>query len=1114
MANDIGQKEKQRDSIKQWAEKMESSVSEHMNKPPKFRKDALESEIRKIESYSEAVMEKQHSLVEFAPDDSELQNTLETLSSKINILKDLRIEQSIAIENFRQLHEDTQNWVESLSKSFTTVDECQEENTEEKKAKITDLINAIAEKDEKINDLTSKGDIIKEHLDKIDQELVSEQIQSLERKMADIQKRIGRRGQILEMALSGFNNTRAEVLETLTWLHAKKDALTELQQNESSAEAINTCRELVKEIENKMILIKSLETKIEMISTEIDSNQLKELNDNLKQVEDQQAQLEKSAKNILVSLQETSGMMDKLDESLSEVQNWIKIKSSEYQKSFEHVPLKSVDIDKKLALMKKEQTEIGNTEETKFSQLRLGVVSLQKSSQNTDTEQQFKELEQSLTLLKETLRTKFEEFENQLKDRKQFETEIDTCNSWINQSEIILTTEVRGTINLAMLDDHHNKFKRLKDAEEENRKLVGDVFETASNFMDQLSDSDRISLQTMLDEMCDKQNYVADSINAKISNLVRNIEVYKKTAQKIEDSVNHLTEIQTQIRLLNKPIGYRVEDAEDVLEAYEKILENLKAFKIQMEDLQKTAGSNVTEVRALMGQQDELIRAIENQMSKIRSLISHRHQFMTMVTGITSFIIKHTEVVKQVERSSIPPMEKVKKYDESISKLKDCETQLALASDKGHTIASEGSAADRNQISHQLQSLKTQILALQRAIEKKRDEHIKSVQDHNKVFSELESFLEWIQSKEMQVRERPYLSTTVDNVDNHIAEHNELSTTIMEKVENIKSFISETKKDSDISSSTYNLLSSVTALVQVLPRELEERRQYLENNKNYRYQYDSLTARLNNWIEEAQLKLRPLDSGVDFQNLETDLAEHQKYFSQETKLKELLHSIHEMANKIWASLATKDQDKINHEQEFFTQLVKNTLNSANSKQAELEKKLKLWKEYSQFVQRMETMFEDLKFDEETPSSLSSLKNSISKVDSQIQKIQSKKSTMEQFLNETKMLEDLADTINKFKISEKSQEFQTKYNNIQLELQNQRETLSNLLLQWEDYDEKYRRFESQMSGLHQRFSSQDMSMSSVKQLTEVKETSKTLLSDLQTLQGHHNDIQIISSQLLR
>ena len=180
-------------------------------------------------------------------------------------------------------------------------------------------------------------------------------------------------------------------------------------------------------------------------------------------------------------------------------------------------------------------------------------------------------------------------------------------------------------------------------------------------------------------------------------------------------------------------IFYRVEDAEDVLKAYEEILNNLKDFKVQMEDLQGTSNTNVNELGALLKQQEELIGAIENQMVKIRNLISVRHQFMTMVTGITSFIIKHTESVKEVERSSIPPLEKVSKYETSIAKLKDCETQLALASDKGQQIANEGSTADRNQITQQLQSLKTQILTLKRAIEKKRDEHIKSVAEHNKV---------------------------------------------------------------------------------------------------------------------------------------------------------------------------------------------------------------------------------------------------------------------------------------------------------------------------------------------------------------------------------------------
>ena len=115
--------------------------------------------------------------------------------------------------------------------------------------------------------------------------------------------------------------------------------------------------------------------------------------------------------------------------------------------------------------------------------------------------------------------------------------------------------------------------------------------------------------------------------------------------------------------------------------------------------------------------------------------------------------------------------------------------------------------------------------------------------------------------------------------------------------------------------------------------------------------------RLNNWIEEAQIKLRPVDSGVDFENLQAHLEEHKKYFGQETKLKELLHSIHDMANKIWASLATKDQDKINHEQEFLTQLVKNTLNSAGTCQTQFEENIKKWKAYCESLDKVSIMIQ-------------------------------------------------------------------------------------------------------------------------------------------------------------
>ena len=223
----------------------------------------------------------------------------------------------------------------------------------------------------------------------------------------------------------------------------------------------------------------------------------------------------------------------------------------------------------------------------------------------------------------------------------------------------------------------------------------------------------------------------------------------------------------------------------------------------------------------------------------------------------------------------------------------------------------------------------------------------------------------------------------------------------------IKNINEAAKKETEIPSNVFEMLSTASALVQAMPRDLEDRKQYLENNKNYRLQYDSLVERLNNWVEEAQLKLRPLESGVDYENLLTDLEEHKKYFSEETKLRDLLHSIHDTANKIWASLGSTDQDKINHEQEFLTQLVKNTLNSAHSKQGEFEENIKTWQAYSYTVEKVKALIVESRFDRETPSSLANVKTSIQKVDNHIKAIQMKKTELENFCAESKKMETSA-----------------------------------------------------------------------------------------------------------
>ena len=1109
---------RQKEALSKWIEATENIVAEHLQRPAKFRPDAAMLETNMVADLQQLLLEKQAVLEDLEQrdgcPDNDIKIGLDTLESHLTMLQEKRTSQLALIEDFRYHFADNQAWLERMGKALVAFDEIIQQKegatgstgTGDRLEKVQELLQQFEENKNRPLLLVEKAALVLPEVSDVDQEQVNEQARSVERRISDMLKRLDRKRQAIELAQSGFKSIELDLEDCSAWIKEKFEILNAGTESADLMERQADLRLAMKDIEGKSMFLETLENKINAMHSSLESEESEALQRKLAHLCSEHQRLIAFATAQLKSVQENSEFQRKFEQELSEVQNWLKVKMIELGKANDHDPLKAYDIEKKVTRLKKELSEVTQYEEARVSCLKLAIVSLIKSGDEkarTDAEKHGAEIEKDLTTLKTGLKSRISDLEDKVDSRKRFELEFDRCVAWLDQADTILSTEVvRGSsssINIAVLDDHLHKFKKLKRDEEENRTRVTEVFATANTIMSKLTDAEQITLQTLMDDVCDKQNHVADTAQAKIDNLVKNISIYRLTAQKIEDSVNHLTEIQRQIRQLNKPIGCRVEDAEDVLEAYEKILVNLKDFKYQMEDLQRTAGTNVNELRALLKQQEELILAIENQMLKIRNLIAVRHQFMTMITGITSFIIKHTEVVKETERSTtITSLEKVNRYEESIQRLKECETQLTLASDKGQQIANEGSTADRNQITSQLQSLKTQILTLKKAIEKKRDEHIQSVAENNRTYSELEECVDWLTTQEVEVKSRPLLSTTVQDVESHLASHKELAVKIMEYIDNIKSIQSEVKLDGEsaiASGRICDLLSTASALIQTMPREMEARHLYLETNRNLRLQYDSLVERLNSWIEEAQIKLRPLDTGVDFVHLSEDLQDHNKYFSEETKLRELLHSIHDIANKIWASLATNNQDKINHEQEFLTQLVKNTLNSAHVKQREFEESLKTWTNFQETLQKARSLVMDNNHGAagsqeppDRPTSMAAVKTAILKVDGQIKVMMGHKQVIDLAGAEAKKMEELADASSRQLIAESLLELNYEWRSQLAELKNRKENLATLALQWEDFEAKYRAFESQLAGYHQKFAKVEMtSFSSVTQMVEMKKT---------------------------
>lgn len=993
-------------------------------------------------------------------------------------------------------NQELQAWFETMNKKLDNLEppNAGDMSIDSKLKNIDDLSKDWQSGQMLLSNLMEKADHVSGEIGPMDKQHLDEQTGSSQRRMKELKKKIERKKQIIELAHNGYKDTKKEIEKTDQWMK-EKIAFLQNPNKGDMGKRLEDVLALSKEIDAKHILLDSLDVKVSNVRSDLNSSEVKQLESCLKMLSTNQNILSKLAKEVYKKENSMLESKKRLGSNLDVIKAWLDGKASELFPPSEFEPLKAFVIEKRVSKYKKSETEIRNYEEKEMTKVRQEFSLFEKSKDNEKNKylSDLKDVEAKFENLKKTLNDKKDLLEGKLESRRQFESDLQSSIQWLNKAESISSSEIRGSINIASLDEHLQKFKGLKTEEEANRKLLTSLVERANEIIKGLSDADQLNLQSEMDNVCDKMNQVSDTTKRRVEDLIKNIEQYRKTATKIEQSVTYLSTIQREIKQLNKPIGYKVEDAEDVLDAYEKILADLRSFKEQLEELQKTTGTNVNELKVLLQQQEELIAAIESQMQKIKSLINVRHNFMEIVTDITGFIIKYTEVVKEIERSDISSAEKVKKYDEAIHRIEECETQLAVATDKGLQIAAEGSSADRNKITEQLHSLKTQILNLKKAIEGKRNEHMKYAADHERLLGSVETHLDWLHSKEAEAKSRPLLSTNVEEVDRKIHEHTTFESEVTQRLDEVRRVKENVLKEGSMSGMVENVLNLANALLHSMPIELKERKQYLEQNRNHRLEYDSLVERLHSWVEEAQQKLRSTESGVDFMSVQKDLEEHTQYFGPGEQLQELLAKIHESANSIWPSLDQHYRDKVAQEQDFFSQLVKNIQNSAQVKQAQLTEHSRKWKTFRETYTVLSKSVASINFDLDKPTSLAGVKSTINKIDSYNKTLQQKKRDLEKYNDMAKDLLTQADGVNKHNITREQTEINETIQKATARLKDEKEALATLALGWDDFDLKSRSFSSAIANLQHKVSTVDTTFRSVHQMKEMKKSLQVLIN---------------------
>lgn len=415
------------------------------------------------------------------------------------------------------------------------------------------------------------------------------------------------------------------------------------------------------------------------------------------------------------------------------------------------------------------------------------------------------------------------------------------------------------------------QYDRLKKEAKEYADDIEKILQQGKSILPTVSDADKLELNEQLQNMKEAHGRVAGIINERALALQKNIDEAEESLARVAEAVQYMTDVQKELHELNKPIGSRVEDVEAMLDAYERILNDLKANKAKLSDL---GSVNVADLHGVLTQQDDLINAIESQIARLRQLLLLRQQYIALITEITTFIAKYTEIVRDIENSGQTTEEKIKRYDDAILKIQECEALLASATDKGQQISAEGSTVDRNNITEQLQSLKQQLQGLRRAVETQREQHELAAAEHKRLAKELAEILDWLEDKEKEVKSRPLLERDPTSVEAELTKHNELCEAVNDHLDRIRNLKNSIPHEEGMPGSLKEMLSEAVSLLSSLPREMEERGNYLESNMKLRLEYAALTDKLRSWVNEAEIRLESDKDGLDFENILSDLEEH------------------------------------------------------------------------------------------------------------------------------------------------------------------------------------------------------------------------------------------------
>ncbi|CAH1403532.1 unnamed protein product [Nezara viridula] len=1077
LVSELEDKERKLAEIEDWITNQGKAVSEWSKKPGKLRADAAKAEISSMGALKNSIAEKRNLLLTAFPQGEHSTS----VSKKLDDLETLLLE-TIAkkqsdedfVESYRQQCSEAQAFLDNLIRDLEGVDKGRGLPLEGKLNSLQGILQNHSEmKSLTVPKIRSLMNNVIDIVSNLDAQQVEEQAKSIERRFNEIGKRIQRKMEILQSTQSELKAIEDEVNEAKSWVSEKADYVKNLPpvgyQAKMCDDRVHLLKALLKEAEGKQVLANSAEKRLQNISNELEPFEVESVSQQIQSLKSVVSDLVQEVKHAVEKANEAGNERKSLENKLSSVHEKLRnLYGCKPQFHGSHEPLLAAVVEKHILENKDYINKMKKIGEEELPSLQKQVSAVLKSC-NPDDEEKLRSIVKAIS--EEHTRNVNEGVERDgnlkklLETRLSFEASLEKIQQWLNQAEVSLSADVRGS-SLKVIQEQLDKYSKLnKECQDVKSELEG-LCKVGSEM--KLSQADRLTLNDNLGTLEQRRSKIEADILKKLSALGEALENMKQLQMKVDKSNALIGKVKEEMKNLSKPLGCKIEDVQETIDAYQRLLDELKDWDGSLGD------ENIEGLEGVHGNLQDLIKLLEDEISRLRDLLRLRQQYLALVTDITTFITTYTPIVQDIETSNQPTQDKIKKLDDVILKIQACDATLASATDKGERIALEGSSADANAITSQLQSLKQQLGVLRKAVEAARERTINAERAYSKAMQELDALLDWLHAHELEVKQRPLLEIALESVDDEIRKHEVLASEVKKYLNGVEKLNEKFKSEEFLPDTLQERLSEASSLLHSLPVQLKDREQYLLDNKKFRITYNGLRQNFFDWIDNAERKLEIGKDGIDIGEIQNLLDDHNSYFSDEKSLHDLVSvEIHKAGSALLPSLGSEESEVLSARQGELGQSLRNILNSAKSRGARLNEALELSRLYKTALNTAATALERATFSDEPHNQMD--------VD---------------LLNERmRELLPYLNTDSQAIISSEVASLNEDWASLMSNLESRRDTLAKLASLWEEFEGKLQKFESNLLPIDDKNKHIDMTIRCKDHLLEIKGSLESLLDSL-------------------